>query len=149
MARVLVTGMSGSGKTTLLDELRRRGHITVDTDYDGWSLADGTWDEPRMSRFLSESADVFVAGAVDNQGCFYDGFDHVVLLSAPLHLLLARVTSRTNNPYGKAPQEQADITRYVEAVQPLLRRTACIELDGQCPTSELADLIEGLATGTH
>ena len=45
MPRVLVTGMSGAGKTTLLDELRRRGHLTVDTDHGGWELADGTWDE--------------------------------------------------------------------------------------------------------
>jgi predicted ATPase len=39
VARVLVTGMSGAGKTTLLDELSRRGHETVDTDYDGWTVA--------------------------------------------------------------------------------------------------------------
>lgn len=45
MARVLVTGMSGAGKATVLDELRRRGHLTVDTDYDSWELSDGTWDE--------------------------------------------------------------------------------------------------------
>ena len=35
MARVLVTGMSGTGKTTVLDELRRRGHVTLDTDPHG------------------------------------------------------------------------------------------------------------------
>ncbi len=34
--RILVTGMSGAGKTTLLEELRRRGHHTVDTDDPGW-----------------------------------------------------------------------------------------------------------------
>ncbi|MET8149224.1 hypothetical protein ACIBSW_10170 [Actinoplanes sp. NPDC049668] len=44
---MLVTGMSGAGKTTLLDELSRRGHRTVDTDYDGWTSPDGTWDEAR------------------------------------------------------------------------------------------------------
>ena len=35
--------MSGAGKTTLLDELRRRGHLAVDTDYDQWKLPDGRW----------------------------------------------------------------------------------------------------------
>ncbi|MFC0681618.1 hypothetical protein ACFFGH_27630 [Lysobacter korlensis] len=49
MPRILLTGMSGAGKSTLLAELRRRGHDTVDTDYDGWTLPDGTWDEARMS----------------------------------------------------------------------------------------------------
>ena len=49
MSRVLVTGMSGVGKSTLLEELARRGYTVLDTDYDGWVLADGRWDEARMS----------------------------------------------------------------------------------------------------
>ena len=87
MARVLVTGMSGVGKTTVLDELRRRGNRTVDTDYDGWELPDGTWDQARMDQLLARYRHVIVSGTVDNQGRFYDRFDHVVLLSAllPVH----------------------------------------------------------------
>ncbi|WEG09765.1 hypothetical protein PU630_04130 [Microbacterium horticulturae] len=42
MARILITGMSGAGKSSLLEELGRRGHDTLDTDYDGWTLAAGT-----------------------------------------------------------------------------------------------------------
>lgn len=41
MSRVLIAGMSGAGKTTVLAELSRRGHRTLDTDYDGWVLVDG------------------------------------------------------------------------------------------------------------
>ena len=67
MARVLVTGMSGVGKTTLLDELRRRGHLTVDTDYDGWELPDRTWDERRMDRLLARHPDVIVSGTVETK----------------------------------------------------------------------------------
>jgi hypothetical protein len=77
------------GKTTVPDELRRRGHLTVDTDYDGWKLPDGTWDERRMDRMLARHPDVIVSGTVENQGRFYDRFEHVVLLSAtrsPLRL---------------------------------------------------------------
>ena len=88
MARVLVTGMSGAGKTTVLDELRRRGHLTVDTDYDGWELSDGRWDEPRVSHLLASNTDVVVSGTVENQSRFYDDFDHVVLLSALLPVLV-------------------------------------------------------------
>src|SRR3954470_21723219 len=101
MTRVLVTGMSGAGKTTVLDELRRRGHLTVDTDYDGWELPDGTWDEQRMDRLLASHPDVVVSGTVENQGRFYDRFEHVVLLSAPIQVLIERVSRRSNNPYGK------------------------------------------------
>ena len=146
MARVLVTGMSGTGKTTVLDELRRRGHITVDTDYDDWQLADRTWDERRMQQLLESNLDVVVSGTVDNQGRFYDRFEHVVLLSVPLDVLIERVRSRTNNPYGKTSEQQAEIARYLDTVEPLLRRRATLELDGQRATSELADVIEQLVT---
>ena len=146
MARVLVTGMSGTGKTTLLDELRRRGHITVDTDYDGWELPDRTWDERRMQQLLESNPDVVVSGTVDNQVRFYDRFEHVVLLSVPLDVLIERVRSRTNNPYGKTSEQQAEIARYLDTVEPRLRRGANLELDGQRKTSELADIIEQLVT---
>ena len=147
MARVLVTGMSGTGKTTVLDELRRRGHLTVDTDYAGWELPDRTWDEHRMHELLSGNHNLVVSGTVENQGRFYDRFEHVVLLSAPLQVLIERVSSRTNNPYGKDREQRAEIARYVDTVEPLLRRGATLELDGRRPVSELADIIEELVTG--
>ncbi|CPZ97630.1 Uncharacterised protein [Mycobacteroides abscessus] len=76
--------MSGAGKTTLLRELARRGLRTVDTDYDGWTLADGSWDENRISALLERHSDVVVSGTVDNQVDFYDRFGHLVLLSVPV-----------------------------------------------------------------
>jgi shikimate kinase len=148
MARVLVTGMSGAGKTTVLEELRRRGHTTVDTDYDGWELPNGMWDEQRMDRLLASHRDVVVSGTVENQGRFYDRFEHVVLLSAPLHVLVERVSTRTNNPYGTTPEQRAEIAHYLDTVEPLLRRGATLELDGQRPASKLADAIEDLVTRT-
>jgi hypothetical protein len=72
----------------------------------------------------------------------------VVLLSAPLEILLERVRRRTNNPYGKSPQQRAEIAGYLRTVEPLLRRGTTLELDGQRPLSELADAIDGLVTGT-
>jgi shikimate kinase len=136
--------MSGAGKTTLLFELSRRGHETIDTDYDGWTLPDGDWDEPRLAALLADRAAVVVSGTVANQGRFYDRFDHVVLLSAPLGVLLDRVTARSSNPYGKTAAHRAEIARYVREVEPLLRRGATVELDGQRPVGELADIVEQL-----
>ncbi|RZU19010.1 shikimate kinase [Kribbella rubisoli] len=147
MARVLVTGMSGAGKTTLLDELRRRGWLAIDTDYDGWVGADGRWDERRMEQLLADEPDVVVSGAVENQGRFYDRFEQVVLITAPVEVLIERVSTRTNNPYGRTAEQQAEIAAYVETVEPLLRRGATVELDGRKPVGELADVIEGLQRG--
>ena len=147
MAKVLVTGMSGTGKTTLLGELSRRGHRTVDTDYDGWTSPDGTWDEARMAALLAEPAGVVVSGTVPNQGRFYARFDHVVLLSAPLSVLLDRVANRHTNPYGKTAGQRAEIEQYLAEVEPLLRRGATLELDGRRPVAELAGAVENLLTG--
>ncbi|MDZ5621507.1 AAA family ATPase [Nocardioides bizhenqiangii] len=146
VARVLVTGMSGTGKSTVLTELRRRGHRAVDTDYDDWTLPDGTWDERRMDDLIASYTDVVVSGTVENQSLFYDRFEHVVLISAPLHVLIERVTSRTTNPYGSTHQHRVEIARYVETVEPLLRRRATLEVDGQRSPSELADVIAELIT---
>ena len=147
MRRVLITGMSGAGKTSVLDELARRGHRTVDTDYDGWVLADGTWDETRISTLLASDSSVVVSGAVENQSQFYDRFDAVVLLSAPVEVLIERVSTRRNNPYGNSEADQKQIRQHVLEVEPLLRGGATRELDGRRPVAELADEIERLIVG--
>jgi shikimate kinase len=136
--------MSGVGKSTVLDELRRRGHVVVDTDDPGWVLPDGTWDEPRMGRLLARHRAVVVSGTVENQGRFYDRFEHVVLLSAPVEVLLERVRTRTNNPYGSSASQRAEIVGYVRTVEPLLRDCATLELDARQPVARLTDTIETL-----
>jgi shikimate kinase len=128
----------------VLDELRRRGWLAVDTDYDGWVGADGRWDERRMDQLLADEPDVIVSGTVENQGRFYDRFEQVVLISAPVEVLIERVSTRTNNPYGSTAEQQAEIAAYVETVEPLLRNGATVELDGRRPVGELADVIERL-----
>lgn len=148
MARILITGMSGAGKTTLLGELPRRGHRTLDTDYDGWTLSDGTWDEPRMSALLASDPSLVLQGTVENQGRFYDYFAAIVLLSAPVEVLIERVSTRTNNSYGRAAEEQLLIRQQVLDVEPLLRKGATLELDGRRPISELADEVERLMVST-
>lgn len=144
MPRILITGMSGAGKSTVLAELARRGRITVDTDYDGWELPGSVWDEPRMSDLLSQHADVVVSGTAENQGRFYDRFEHVVPLSAPVDALIERIATRTNNPYGRTAEQQRDVRRYVREVEPLLRKGATVELDGRRSVTDLTDDVEAL-----
>src|ERR1700712_3849663 len=88
MARVLLTGMSGPGKSTVLAAVGRRGYITVDTDYDGWQLPGSLWGEPRMSGLLAQHSTIAVSGTAQNQGRFYDRFEHVIYLRVPLDTLL-------------------------------------------------------------
>jgi shikimate kinase len=91
---------------------------------------------------------VVVSGTVENQRRFYDRFEHIVLISAPLDVLLERVSRRRNNPYGRTAAQRAEIASNMRIVEPLLRRGVTLELSGQLPVSDLADAIEDLMTGT-
>jgi len=147
MTRILITGMSGVGKSTLLAALSQEGHLTIDTDYGDWKTAAGLWDEDLMTAALHTHADVVVAGTVENQGEFYDRFDHIVLLSAPLSVILQRVMHRAENPYGKTAAQRAEIEENLKSVEPLLRRGATMEIDAGQSTADTARTIEALLAG--
>ncbi|MEV1171884.1 AAA family ATPase [Nonomuraea sp. NPDC049784] len=154
MAKVLVTGMSGTGKSTALEVLAARGHRTVDTDTDEWShwvtapdgSPDWVWREDAMAALLDghREGSLFVAGCKSNQGRFYARFDHVVLLSAPAGVMLARIAARTNNPFGKRPEEREAILSDLALVEPLLRATATHEIDASAPLDRVVRQLEAL-----
>ena len=104
--------MSGTGKSSVIRELAARGYKAIDADY-GWSECgpdgDWVWQEDRIHHLLSteDSAVLFLCGCATNQGKFYSQFDHIILLSAPAAVIVERLCTRTNNPYGKAPDELA------------------------------------------
>lgn len=155
MPKVLVTGMSGTGKSTALQILGQRGQRVVDTDTDQWShwvsspdgSPDWIWCEEAITRLLAshKHGHLFVAGCKTNQGKFYRQFDHIALLSAPADVLLARISARDNNPYGKRSEERALILRYLVEVEPRLRATATIEIDASAPISQVVQRLEALA----
>ncbi|NIR68290.1 MAG: AAA family ATPase, partial [candidate division Zixibacteria bacterium] len=117
MKRVLLTGMSGTGKSTLIQELGKLGYKSIDLDEPGWSQysADGdwVWREERVAELLAtEDAEIlFISGCTESQVKFYPQLDHIILLSAPAEVLVDRLMTRTNNAYGKRPEELADVLR--------------------------------------
>jgi hypothetical protein len=162
MARILVTGMAGTGKSSALAELGRRGYRVVDTTDPGWReyrkhvestdelhRGEWLWVEERISGLLDsdDGRSLFVEGCVRNQSKFYDRFDAVVLLSAPVEVMLERVARRTTNNYGKTPLERAMILVDLAEVEPLLRAGCTHELDASRPLDDVvADLI-AIASG--
>ncbi|MHA6779587.1 hypothetical protein ACVGOW_01085 [Pseudonocardia saturnea] len=83
---------------------------------------------------------------MENQGRFAGCFDHVVLLSAPIDVLLARVAARTTNPYGKAAHEIAEIRRNTAGAEPLLHRSATVEIDTTIPLHQVERRLEHLVS---
>jgi adenylate kinase family enzyme len=153
MASILVTGMSAAGKSTCLAELARRGFETVDTDEGDWiEVVHGEplWQEARMSLLLSRprAQHLVVAGTVANQGRFYDSFEAVVLLSAPIDVIVARLRTRTTNDFGKSAVEQATILRDIAEFEPVLRSGATHELDTTRPVEEIVASIVAIADGS-
>jgi dephospho-CoA kinase len=154
MSRVLVTGISGAGKSAALAELGRRGYRVVDTDDPGWSewvdssewdgRGEWIWAEERVAQLLDaeDERPLFVAGCASNQARFYDRFDAVVLLSAPVDVVLDGIGRRTTNDYGKTRAEREYILEDLAKVEPLLRASCTHELDATRPLVEVvADLI--------
>jgi shikimate kinase len=70
-------------------------------------------------------------------GKFYPQFDHIILLSAPAAVIVERLASRTNNPYGKHPDEAARMLSLLETVEPLLRNRAEHEVDTSAPLDQV------------
>jgi dephospho-CoA kinase len=153
--RILITGMSGTGKSTLILELAARDYKAVDADdcseYGPGDALPGEqagapewiWREDVIRELLStEDADVlFLSGCASNQVRFYNQFDHIVLLSAPAPVLVERLATRTTNPYGKRPEEVAEVLHNQQTVEPLLRNVATLELDARAPVEELLESI--------
>ena len=151
MKRMLLTGMSGTGKSTVISELMACGYRAIDMDEPGWSEyapdGDWIWREDRLRDALaSEDRNVlFVCGCATNQVRFYPQFDAIVLFSAPAEVLIERLATRTNNPYGKHPDELAEVLDYLETVEPRLRRSATHEIDTRAPLDEVVAVVLQLA----
>lgn len=150
--------MSGTGKSTVISELAARGYQAVDTDDGGLSEMvsvpideptgldpgqDWVWREDRIQALLSaDDADVlFLGGCSPNQGTFYPQLDRIVLLTAPAQVIVERLATRTNNPYGKRAEEVARVLALLETVEPILRRGAHHVVDTSVPLDQVVETV--------
>jgi shikimate kinase len=167
--RILLTGMSGAGKSTITRELAARGYKAVDADCDAFSEwapcnddartagtpvhtdRDWVWRADRIQDLLStEDAEVlFLSGCASNMGQFLPQFDHVVLLSAPIEVIVARLSARTGQAYGRRPQEVARVLDLIETVEPLLRRAAGHEITTDARLEDVVAAVLDLLDAPH
>ena len=64
-----------------------------------------------------------------------------MLLSAPAAVLAERLRTRTSNGYGKGPGELAAALADLEAVEPLLRKSATLEVVTTVDVPAVADAV--------
>ena len=145
--------MSGTGKSSVIQRLTALGYKAVDFDEPGWSVydtdAEWVWREDRVRELLASHNDdeaLIVSGCAINQGQFYPQFDAIILLSAPAEVMIERLRTRTNNPYGKHPDELAAALDNLANVEPLLRQGAHHEIITTIPldavVAEVVKLLE-------
>jgi RNase adaptor protein for sRNA GlmZ degradation len=159
MVTILITGLSGTGKSTVIRHLALLGYPTIETDEPGWCVpehgdwstddSEWIWDVECMSAVLDHYAGgpLFVSGCRSNQGTFYDRFDQIVLLSAPLDVMMERIAARTTNPFGKSARERSMIGEQKETIEPMLRRSATLELDTSLwQVTDVVDVLMKLTT---
>jgi len=154
--------MSGTGKSTVIEALAVRGDKAIDADDQGLSEVvtvpddeptglepgqDWVWREDRIQGLLAtaDAEVLFLAGCAPNQGKFYPWFDQIVLLTAPVAVIVARLATRTNNPYGKRPEEVARVLALLPTVEPLLRQGAGHVIDTSRPLDQVLEEVLRLA----
>jgi broad-specificity NMP kinase len=144
MSRVLLTGMSGTGKSSVIRALRERGYSAIDMDEAGWSVVNAEghqlWCEGRLQEAFDQTPEanpLFVSGCAENQVRFYPRFTHLILLSAPAELIRQRLAMRIDNPYGKRPEELAEVLDYLDWLEPRLRQRATHEIVTTVPLASV------------
>jgi len=103
----------------------------------------GTWTGSAHYSTSTVQVGLFVAGCVANQGVLCDRFDKVLLLSAPIDILLGRV-SRRDNPFGSRIDDRTKTTSDVVAFEPVLRRGADDEIVTTAPIAAVVSEVENI-----
>ena len=164
MKRILLTGMSGTGKSTVISQLKVLGFKAVDLDTGEFSHwidvepdcsryelpaqgRDWVWRVDRVERLLAEEdTDVlFVSWCAENMTALLPRFDHVILLSAPAQVIAQRLRTRSNNRFGKRPEELTQVMALMQSVEPLLRKVADTEIDTTVELRQIVTTVLALA----
>ncbi len=167
MSLVWVTGNSGVGKSTVCELLKSRGELAVDADWDGYNhwvdrtsgqvVVDPPYPAPpgwldrfgwKISRAAVEAlaarthdSTAFLCGSVENEDEVLDLFDLVICLVVDNETIRDRLLTRTNNAFGKHPEELAAALDCNDSTEATYRHLGATIIDGGKPAAEVADAV--------
>ena len=167
-------GVAGTGKSNLVKEMRRRGLNAVDVDKGLATFVDEDGDDVRynpdggarwwrshyyvlkpgkLERLVEGSESVYVVGDVGGQPGKGNGlldvaplFDRVCYLRAPPRLIRERLARRTDNPFGKNPEEVDGTMKRKARMDRIARKMGFGIVDASLPTEQIIRFIVSLGT---
>lgn len=142
----LVEGLSGTGKSSVYEELIRRGYLAISTDR-AWKrdrAGSSIWDEEKAAGELErpEPDVLFVCGNSRNRDRFLPSFTKVFNLRIDDDTMRRRLRERTNNDYGKQPDEAELMLRLNRSDE---RPAGAIDVDATRPLDQVVDELLRLA----
>lgn len=164
---VWVTGSPGAGKSTACELLQSRGVLAVDADCQGYNQwfdrASGqvvtappdpvpagwldrfAWkiSRPQVETLAAAARGktAFLCGSVENEVEAWDLFDLVICLVIDDQTLRHRLRDRTNNGFGKHPEELAAALKWNPGNEASYRRFGAVIIDGTRPPAEVTNAI--------
>jgi hypothetical protein len=140
----LVEGLSGAGKSSVYEELIRRGYKAVSTDRAWKNPVDSTWYEHKALGELerSEPEVLFVCGSGRNRDRFLPYFTEIFNLRIDDDTMRRRLEDRTNNDYGKQPEELELMLRLNRSDE---KPAGAIDVDATQPLEHVVDEVLRLA----
>jgi len=177
MSLIYITGNSGVGKSSVRNELQKLGYETHDTDEDGitsWrhkisgklatrptNVSDRTnvWYEQHdwvMFRHRIEglakratNKTIFLCGSTSNADEMFDLFGRVIYLTVDENTLRKRLTGRTNNDFGKVPDELSNILGWHDWLEEKYRNHGATMVDASRPLQDvIEDIVSSLKQST-
>src|SRR5215211_358981 len=154
----LVEGLSGDGKSSVYEELIRRGYKAISTDRAWKYRADpdtglrggpihynnSMWDHQKaISELESPEPEVlFVCGSSRNRDRFLPYFAKIFNLRIDDDTMRRRLQERTNNEFGKQPEEVELMLRLNRSDE---KPTGAIDVDATQPVHQVVDEVLRLA----
>ena len=154
----MVEGLSGAGKSSVYEELIRRGYKAISTDR-AWKYPGGPdtglpgrpihsdnsmWDQQKaVSELESPEPEVlFVCGSSRNRDRFLPYFTKIFNLRIDDDTMRRRLEERTNNDFGKQPEEVELMLRLNRSDE---KPAGAIDVDATQPLDQVVDELLRLA----
>jgi len=158
--KIYITGASGTGKTSIARELAARGIPALDMDSichrehretgkeagwepgktDEWYESHG-WvcNVDSLEDFLARNQTAVAVGLSSNQDAYLPLFDKVFVLYASPEVIIERLNARTDNEYGKHPNEQQRLLSWHRSFEKEMADRGAIPINTERPLSETVE----------